>query len=78
MIKPANLQAYADVGKKAKKKRPKKKMKGPHPGFENVAQQIAAREGVSADRARAMLAASTRGASAKAKKANPRLRRVKG
>ena len=48
-----------------------------HPGFAAVQTSIAKREGISQDRAGAILAASTRGASAKAKKANPRLRRVK-
>jgi hypothetical protein len=49
-----------------------------HPGFENVARSIARRQGVSMDRARAILAASTRRASAAAKRKNPRLKRVKG
>jgi len=49
-----------------------------HPGFKAVQGKIAAREGVSKERAGAMLAASTRKASASAKKANPRLKRVKG
>lgn len=49
-----------------------------HPGFKAVAGKIAAKEGISQDRAGAILAASSRGASAKAKKANPRLKRVKG
>jgi hypothetical protein len=40
--------------------------------------KIAAREGVSKERAGAMLAAATRRASPAAKKANPRLKRVKG
>jgi hypothetical protein len=49
-----------------------------HPGFQNVAEGIAKKQGVSKERASAMLAAGTRRASAKAKKANPRLHRVKG
>ena len=49
-----------------------------HPGFKSVQSSIAKREGVSKDRAGAILAASSRNASAKAKKANPRLKRVKG
>jgi hypothetical protein len=49
-----------------------------HPGFQAVQATIAAKEGVSMDRAGAILAASSRGASAKAKKANPRLKRVRG
>lgn len=47
-----------------------------HPGFKAVASKIASKQGVSKERAGAMLAASTRRASAAAKKANPRLRRV--
>lgn len=49
-----------------------------HPGFKKVAAGIAAKEGVSPDRAAAILAASTRKASPEAKKANPNLKRVKG
>lgn len=48
-----------------------------HPGFEAVADKIARRQGVSKARARAELAASTRRASAGAKKRNPRLKRVR-
>ena len=49
-----------------------------HPGFKAVQSQIAKREGISKDRAGAIIAASSRNASAKAKKANPALKRVKG
>lgn len=49
-----------------------------HPGFQAVQAKIAAKEGISQKRAGAILAASSRGASAKAKRANPRLKRVKG
>lgn len=49
-----------------------------HPGFKATASKIAKKEGVSKERASAMLAAKTRGASAAAKKANPHLKRVKG
>lgn len=49
-----------------------------HPGFEKVAERIAAQQGVSMERARAILAAGSRGASAAAKKKNPRLNKVKG
>lgn len=49
-----------------------------HPGFQAVAQSIAAKQGISIERADAILAASSRNASASAKKANPRLKRVKG
>ena len=49
-----------------------------HPGFEAVQNKIAKKQGISKKRAGAILANSSRGASAKAKKANPRLKRVKG
>ncbi|HEX5033078.1 MAG TPA: hypothetical protein VFW62_01240 [bacterium] len=49
-----------------------------HMGFAAVQNKIAAKEGVSKDEAGAMLAASTRRASAAAKRKNPRLNRVKG
>jgi hypothetical protein len=49
-----------------------------HPGFENVADTIAQKQGVSKERARAILASRTRAASPAAKKNNPRLKRVKG
>lgn len=52
-------------------------MKKQHPGFQDVAQEIAGRQGVSMSSARAILAASSRNASAKAKRSNPRLKRVK-
>jgi hypothetical protein len=48
-----------------------------HPGFKAVASKIARKEGVSVERASAMLAASSRKASPAAKKANPNLKRVK-
>ena len=49
-----------------------------HPGFKKVAAGIAKKQGISVKRASAELAASTRRASPAAKKANPRLKRVKG
>lgn len=49
-----------------------------HPGFKAVAGSIARKEGVSVDRAKGILAAATRKSSPAAKKANPRLKRVKG
>ena len=49
-----------------------------HPGFKAVQSSIAKKQGISKDRAGAILAASSRGASPAAKKANPRLRKVKG
>lgn len=48
-----------------------------HPGFKAVQAKIAQQEGVSEESAGAILANSTRHASKAAKKANPRLRRVK-
>jgi len=49
-----------------------------HPGFKAVAAGIAKKQGVSKEAASAILAASSRKASPAAKKANPRLKRVKG
>jgi hypothetical protein len=49
-----------------------------HPGFSAVQAKIAAKQGISQERAGAILAAGTRKASAKAKKKNPRLKRVRG
>jgi hypothetical protein len=51
---------------------------GKHPGFKAVQSKIAKKQGISSDRAGAILASSSRNASAKAKKKNPRLTRVKG
>lgn len=49
-----------------------------HPGFKAVQAKIAAKQGISKERAGAILASATRKASPAAKKANPRLKRVKG
>lgn len=49
-----------------------------HPGFKKVAASIAKKQGISKKRASAILAASSRRASPSAKRANPRLKRVKG
>lgn len=49
-----------------------------HPGFSSVARSVAAKSGVSMDRARAIVAAGARKASPAAVKANPRLARVSG
>ena len=49
-----------------------------HPGFKAVQKGIAKKEGLSERAAGAILASSTRHASKAAKKANPRLNRVKG
>ena len=48
-----------------------------HPGFKAVQSKIAAKQGISKEAAGAILAASTRKASGKAKAANPRLKKVK-
>lgn len=49
-----------------------------HPGFQAVEEKIAKKEGVSKEKAGAILAASSRKASAGAKKRNPNLKKVKG
>lgn len=49
-----------------------------HPGFKAVASKIQKSEGVSKNAAEAILAASSRKASAAAKKKNPALNKVKG
>jgi len=48
-----------------------------HPGFKAVQKKIAGSKGVSMARAGAILASSTRKASAKAVRKNPRLKRVR-
>lgn len=48
-----------------------------HPGFAAVQAQIGSREGVSKKAAGSILAAASRGASLKAKRANPALKKVK-
>lgn len=52
---------------------PKKK-----PGFKKVAKQIAKKQGIPEENARAILAAGARKASPAAKKANPALKKVPG
>lgn len=52
-------------------------MKNKHPGFKSVQNKIAKKEGVSEKSAGAILASATRKASSSAKKANPRLKKVK-
>lgn len=47
-----------------------------HPGFEKIQNKIAKKQGISKDRAGAILASAARNASPAAKKANPRLRKV--
>lgn len=53
-------------------------MRKPHPGFKAVQKKIAAKQGISQDKAGAILAESSRNASKKAKKKNPRLNLVRG
>jgi hypothetical protein len=49
-----------------------------HPGFKAVQARIAKKEGVSKKAAGAILGAATRRASPAARRANPRLNRVRG
>ena len=49
-----------------------------HPGFKKAASMIAKKQGISTERAGAILAAGARKASPAAKKANPRLMKVSG
>lgn len=53
-------------------------MKKTHPGFKKVAAGIAKKQGISKEGAAAILASSARKASAKAIKANPRLKKISG
>lgn len=49
-----------------------------HIGFKGAQKKVAAKQGVSKERAAAIVAAGARGASKKAQKANPRLKKVSG
>lgn len=49
-----------------------------HPGFKAVAAKVAAKQGVSKERAGAIVAAGARKASPAAVKANPNLKKVSG
>jgi hypothetical protein len=49
-----------------------------HPGFKNVQSKIAREEGISMDRAGAILGNASRNASKAAKRKNPALKKVKG
>ena len=57
---------------------PKDSMSTAHPGFKKVAAGIAKKQGISNDRASAIIAEGARHASTAAKRANPRLKRVHG
>lgn len=48
-----------------------------HPGFKKTQEKIAREQGISKERAGAILASGARSASPAAKKANPRLKRVR-
>lgn len=48
-----------------------------HPGFKAVQNKIAKKQGISKEKAGAILAASSRNASKAAKKKNPRLKKVR-
>lgn len=53
-------------------------MKKAHPGFKSVQKNISKKQGISMERAGAILAAGARKSSKEAVKANPRLKRVSG
>jgi len=53
-------------------------MKKAHPGFAATQKTIAKKQGISMDRAGAILAAGARKASKAAVKANPRLKKISG
>jgi hypothetical protein len=53
-------------------------MKAKHPGFKKVASGIAKKQGISMERASAIVAAGARKAGKAAIKANPRLKKVSG
>ena len=78
-IKLINTQDKLDNKRyELRKKIDNKKVGGAtHPGFKAVQSKIANKQGVSKEAAGAILAASTRKASAKAKAKNPRLKKVK-
>lgn len=77
-VNPAANPGLAQLPTPVRNKMGYAKKGGAHPGFKAVQAKIAAKSGVSKKAAGAILAASTRKASAKAKAANPRLKRVKG
>ncbi len=54
------------------------RLRSKHPGFASVQESISKREGISKDRAGAILASAGRKSSAKARKKNPRLNRIRG
>ena len=73
-----NTKVRTASGVCAPERKPMMKVGGTtHPGFKSVQSSIAAKQGISKQAAGAILASSTRKASAKAKAANPRLKKVK-
>jgi hypothetical protein len=74
-----NAEFLKNLAKARLKKHHKKPIKksSAHPGFKNVQKNIAKKQGVSEDKAGAILAHSSRHASKSAKKANPFLKKVK-
>jgi hypothetical protein len=62
----------------AEKENEEQEEKSEHPGFKKVQASIAKQQGLSRKAAGAILASRSRGASRSARKANPRLNRVKG
>jgi len=73
-----NTKVRTASGSCAPERKPMMKSGGTaHPGFKAVQSKIAAKQGISKEAAGAILASSTRKASAKAKAANPRLKKVK-
>ena len=73
-----NTKVRTAAGACAPERKPMMKAGGTsHPGFKAVQSSIAAKQGISKQAAGAILASSTRKASAKAKAANPRLKKVK-
>lgn len=68
-------RAYSITGRKAGQRVASGKK---HPGFKAVQSQIAKKQGISKERAGAILAAGARSSSKKAVAANPRLKRVSG
>ena len=69
---------HAGVSMVTKRKSGNTKAMKKHPGFKAVQKKVAAKQGVSMDRAGAIVAAGARKASKKAVSANPRLKRVSG
>lgn len=56
----------------------KKKEEDKNPGFKKVAADIAKKQGISVERASAIVASGARKASPEAKRKNPDLKKVKG